>query len=151
MDSKKIKVRVRLIIIKNGKILLSFVRDENFHFFIGGKVEFGETLLQSCLREVEEECGGAKFNFKKILYIRDYIKPEKDEHSVELYILGDIDKFEELEGLKEAEFGDNHWQTWIDLDGLENIDVRPKGLVKQIVEDYKNNFSGETKYLGEID
>ena len=66
MDDKKIKVRVRLIIIKNDKILLSFVNDENFHFFIGGKMEFGETLLQACLREVAEECDGAKFNFKKI-------------------------------------------------------------------------------------
>jgi ADP-ribose pyrophosphatase YjhB (NUDIX family) len=114
-------------------------------------MEFGETLLQACNREIGEECGGAKFNFKKILYIRDFIKPEKNEHSVEVYILGDVDKFEELEGLKEAEFGDNHWQTWADLNKLENLDVRPKSLVKQIIGDYKHDFSGATKYLGEID
>jgi len=151
MDDRKIKVRVRLIIIKNNKILLSFVKDENFYFFIGGKMEFGETLLQACLREVTEECDGARFDFKKILYVRDYIKPEKNEHSLELYVLGDIDKFDELEGLKDPEFGDNHWQTWVDLSKLESLDVRPKKLVKLIIEDYKNNFSEETKYLGKVD
>lgn len=151
MDDKRVKVRVRLIVIKNDKILLSFVKDENFYFFIGGKMEFGETLLQACLREISEECNGAKFNFTKILYVRDYIKPEKNEHSLELYVLGDIDKFEELEGLKDPEFGDNHWQTWVDLGKLESLDVRPQKLVNLIIEDYKSNFSGETKYLGEID
>jgi len=144
-------VRVRLIVIKNEKILLSFVKDENFHFFIGGRMEFGETLLQACVREVAEECSGAKFNFQKILYVRDYIKLEKNEHSMELYVLGDIDKFDELEGLKDPEFGDNHWQTWVDLSKLEGLDVRPKKLVKLIIEDYKSDFSGETKYLGEVD
>lgn len=62
---KKIKVRVRLIIIKQSKILLSYVKDEDFYFYIGGKVEFGETIKQACVREIEEECG-AKFVFKKI-------------------------------------------------------------------------------------
>jgi ADP-ribose pyrophosphatase YjhB (NUDIX family) len=71
-----IKVRVRLIIIKEGKILLSFTETEDFYFYIGGKVGFGETLKEVAVREVAEECGGAAFTFKKILYIRDYIKPE---------------------------------------------------------------------------
>jgi len=81
----------------------------------------------------------------------NHIKLEKNEHSMELYVLGDIDKFDELEGLKDPEFGDNHWQTWVDLSKLESLDVRPKKLVKLIIEDCKSNFSGETKYLGEVD
>lgn len=147
---KKIKVRVRLIIIKQGKILLSYVKDENFYFYIGGKVEFGETIKQACIREIEEECR-AKFAFKKILYIRDFIMPENNEHSVELYILGDIDKFAEIEGVKDGEFAGNHWQTWIDLSRLNELDVRPKGLAEYLINDYQNGFSNETKYLGEID
>jgi len=150
MDNKKIKVRVRLIIIKQGKILLSYTNDEKFYFYIGGKVEYGETIKQACLREVEEECG-AKFFFKKILYIRDYIKPEQNEHSVELYVLGDIDKFEEIEGIKDKEFGGNHWQTWVDLDRLLKLDIRPKNLTSQLIADYQNGFSDKTKYLEEID
>lgn len=150
MGDKKIKVRVRLIIIKQGKILLSYTNDEKFYFYIGGKVEYGETIKQACLREVEEECS-AKFIFKKILYIRDFIKPEQNEHSLELYILGDIDKFEEIEGIKDKEFGGNHWQTWVDLNKLSQLDIRPKNLTNQLIADYQNGFLGETKYLEEID
>lgn len=150
MDGKKIKPRVRLIIIKKGKILLSYTNKEKYYFYIGGKVEYGETLIQACQREIEEECG-AEFVFKKILYVRDYIKPKENEHSLELYVLGEIDKFEEIEGVKDRQFDGNHWQTWVDLDRLHELDIRPKNLTSQLIADYQNQFSGETKYLGEID
>lgn len=150
MIEQKIKARVRLIIIKNNKILLSYTKDEDFYFYIGGKIEFRETIKKACIREVQEECK-ANFTFKKILYVRDFILPEIDEHSIEFFILGDVDKFEEIEGMKDEEFDGRHWQTWVDFGKLESLDVRPKKLVKLIIEDYKNNFSGETKYLGEID
>ncbi len=146
----KIKPRVRLIVIKDNKILLSYVKSENFYFYIGGKMEWGETIKHACEREVAEECK-ANFKFKKILYVRDYIKPKVDEHSIELYILGDIDKFEEVEGLKDDEFDGDHWQTWVDLDKLKDIDVRPKDLVKHIIDGYNKNFEENCIYLGEID
>lgn len=148
-DTQKIKPRVRLIIIKNNKILLSYVKSEDFYFYIGGKMEWGERLDKACQREALEEAK-ANFTFKKILYVRDYIKTEQNEHSLELYILGDIDKYEEVEGLLDDEFNGDHWQTWIEIDKLNDIDVKPKSLSVQIIEDYHNNFQGETKYLGEI-
>lgn len=149
MSDKKIKPRVRLILIKSNKILMSYVKSEDFYFYIGGKMEWGETIDQACKREVREEAG-ANFTLKKFLYIRDYIKPEQDEHSIELYILGDIDKYEEVEGQKDDEFNGDHWQTWVDLDKLETLDVRPKSLSKQIVADYRNGFKSDCLYLGEI-
>ncbi len=150
MLDKKIKPRVRLIVIKDNKILLSYVKSEDFYFYIGGKMEWGETIKQACQREMKEEAN-ANFDFKKIIYIRDYIKPDMDEHSIELYILGDIDKFKEVEGLRDEEFDGDHWQTWVDLDKLQNIDVRPKELVKQIIKDHKKGFKTGAIYLGEID
>lgn len=150
MKDLKVKLRVRLIIIKKGKILLSYVKDEDFYFYIGGKIGWGETVRQACGREVMEECK-ANFKFGKILYIRDYIRPEIGEHSVEIYILGDIDKFREVEGLEDDEFGGNHWQTWVDLDKLEEIDVRPKSLAGHIVRGYRSGFKDDCRYLGKID
>lgn len=150
MDERKIKVRVRLVIIKNNKILLSWNNEEKFYFYIGGKVEFGETLKEACEREIIEECGDVKFTFKKILYVRDFIRPEDDEHSVEFYILGDVDKFEEIEGIKDGEFDDEHWQSWISLNDLNKVKILPSTLTKIILEDYKNNFSSDTKYLEKI-
>lgn len=151
MDNRKIKPRVRLIIIKNYKILLSYVKSDNFYFYIGGKMEWGETVENACIREVKEECD-ADFKFGKILYVRDYIKPEQEEHSIELYVLGDINKTEVVEGFidKELDNGD-HWQTWVDLKNLKKLDVRPKGIVDQILKDYKDGFKQGAIYLGEID
>lgn len=150
MSDSKIKPRVRLIIIKNNKILLSYVKDEDFYFYIGGKMEFGETVEQACIREVAEECD-AKFTFKKILYVRDYIKPDENEHSLELYILGDIDKYDELVKYPDKEFPDNHWQDWVRLEDLPRTNVKPKNLTTQILNDYKDGFSHGAIYLKEID
>lgn len=152
MKSKShiINVRVRLIIIKKSKILLSYVKDEDFYFFIGGKMEYGETLLQTCEREIFEECR-AEFEFKKILYVRDYIKPKLNEHSLELYILGDVDKFEEIEGYADKEFEGNHWQTWVDLKRIDKINIRPKSLVEKLLHDYKKGFNNVIGYMGKVD
>ena len=153
MDDKKINVRVRLVIIKNGKILLHFTENGKFYFYTGGHLEFGETIKQACEREAMEETG-ANFTFKKILYIRDFIHPEDGEHSVEFFILGDLDKFEEIEGLHDpqsVEKGWKSWQNWIDLEKLKEINVKPKTLTRILLEDYKNRFTSETRYLGEID
>lgn len=149
-NNQRIKPRARLIIIKNGKILMSYVKDEDFYFFIGGKMEFGETLEETCKREVMEECK-ANFTFKKIVYVRDYIKPEEDEHSLELFILGDIDKFEEVEGLVDEEGKGNHYQTWIPLDKLGDFNIKPKGLIKKLLKDYKTGFKNGIGYIAEID
>lgn len=146
---KKIKPRVRLVIIKNKKILMSHVKDGDFYFFIGGKMEYGETLKHACEREIEEECK-AKFTFKKILYIRDYIKPEENEHSLEIFVLGDIDKFEEIDGMVDGEYKDTHREMWLSLDRLEKYNIKPKSLVKRIIGDYKNGFNTPIGYLGEI-
>lgn len=150
MIEQKIKVRVRLIIIKNNKILLSYTKDEDFYFYIGGKVEFGETIKEACVREVQEECK-ANFTFKKILYIRDFVLPEIDEHSIEFFILGDVDKFEEIEGIKDEEFDGKHWQTWVNMNKLSQINIKPRTLTEKILTSYQNGFSDDTEYVGVIE
>jgi len=149
--NQKIKPRVRLIVVKNNKLLLSYNSDGNFYFYIGGKVEFGETIKQACEREIKEECGeNVNFTFNKILYVRDYIKPAEDEHSVEFYILGDVDKFEEIEGKIDPEYEESHRQTWVDLNNLPD-NILPKTLTDILLDDYKNGFPRQGIYIGEID
>ena len=144
----KIKARVRLIIIKNEKLLVSYTSKENFYFYIGGKIEFGETIEEACEREIIEECGkDVVFSFNKVLYIRDYIK--EDEHSIEFYILGDINKYLEVEGKVDPEYPESHTQTWVDMGNLpENL--LPKSLTKILLEDYKKDFPRQGIYLGKI-
>ena len=98
MSHQQIHVRLRVVIIKNGRLLVQYRQTDNYYHYVGGHLEYGETILEGCQREIAEECINAKFEFKKILYIRDFIYPKDNQHSVELFILGDIDKSEELEG-----------------------------------------------------
>lgn len=146
---QKINVRVRLVIINQGKILLSYVKDEDFYFYIGGKMEYGETVKQACQREIKEECA-ANFTFRKILYVRDFIIPKINEHSLELFILGDIDQFKQVEGKIDPEFGDNKWQTWVDLNKLSQIKVLPQQLTPRLLKDYQSDFNNPVSYLGAI-
>lgn len=146
----KIKVRLRLVIIKNNKLLAHYTQEDDFYFYIGGKLEYGETLKQGWEREILEELGDdIEFTFKKILYVRDFIHSGDNEHSLELYILGDINKFEGVEGRPDPEFDGKKWPVWLDMDNLPD-NLYPKSLSKKLVEEYKAGFPKEGEYIGEI-
>lgn len=146
----KIKIRLRFVIIKHNKLLAYYTKDEDFYFYIGGKLEFGETVEEGWAREIKEELGeDAVFTFKKILYIRDYIVEKDNEHSLELFILGDINKFEEIEGRPDPEFDGRKWPTWLDLNNLPK-NLHPKPLTQKILEDYKNGFPNQGEYVGRM-
>ncbi len=71
---QKIKIRLRLVIIKQNKLLAYYDSIEDYYFYIGGKLEFGETVEKGWTREIHEELGeDVEFTFEKILYIRDFI------------------------------------------------------------------------------
>jgi len=125
---------------------------DDYYFYIGGKLEYGETVEEGWKREIEEELGDdVEFTFKKILYIRDFILPEKNEHSLELFILGDINKYMEIDERPDPEYDGKKWPKWLDLNNLPD-NLYPKPLTKKLVDDYKNGFeniSGE--YVGRMD
>ena len=147
----KIKIRLRFVIIKHNKLLAYYTKDDDFYFYIGGKLEYGETIEEGWKREIKEELGEEViFTFKKILYVRDYIVKENNEHSLELFILGDIDKFEEIEGRPDPEFNGRKWPTWLDLNNLPD-NLFPKPLSKRLFRDYKAGFPKEGEYVGRMD
>ena len=47
----------RGIVVKDGKILLSYIPESDFYMTPGGGVEDGETLSECCIREIAEETG----------------------------------------------------------------------------------------------
>ena len=69
MENNKIKVRLRLVIIKNNKLLAHYTQDDDFYFYIGGKLEYGETIKQGWEREILEELGDdIQFTIIKKIY-----------------------------------------------------------------------------------
>lgn len=152
MDEHKINVRLRLIIIKNGKLLVEHNSKRDFCFYVGGHLEYGETILEGCKREIVEECGeGTTFELQKVLYVRDFFDPDNGEQNVEFFILGNINRFEELEHRLDSQHPEGHmWLTWLDMEDLpENL--FPKPLTKKLLEDYKKNFPNAGEYVGRMD
>lgn len=151
MNSHKINVRLRMIIIKNKKLLTTYTKNGDFYYYVGGHLEFGETILEGCKREISEECGkGTEFNFKKILYIRDFCDINENDQNVELFILGDINKFEELEHHFDPQHKDGRvWLTWLDIENLPK-NLFPKTLNTKLLDDFKNGFQNTGEYVGEI-
>ena len=148
---KPINIRLRLVVIKNGKVLVQYRQKGNYYHYFGGHLERGETVLEGCIRETAEECDGAKFEFQKILYISDFILPDKDEHSLELFILGDLDKFEELEHHFDPEHPNNDvWCTWIDINHLPD-NLLPHKLSQILLKDYSSGFPNSGVYVGNLD
>lgn len=147
----KIKIRLRLVIIKQDKLLGYYDSIEDYYFYIGGKLEFGETIEEGCKREIKEELGDdAEFKFIKVLYIRDFILPEHNEHSLELFILGETNKFTEVNKRPDPESDGKKWPEWLDMNNLPN-NLRPHNLSLKMTEDYKKGFPREGEYVGKID
>ncbi|MBU0569429.1 NUDIX domain-containing protein [Patescibacteria group bacterium] len=147
----KINVRVRLVVIHNKKVLVQYREMGKFYHYIGGHLEYGETIENACEREVGEECGrGVEFDFQKILYIRDFIDPNEEGHSVEFFILGSINKTDNLEGLKDPQHPDGSvWLTWLDIKNLPD-NLLPKTLSQKLLDDFNDGFPKEGEYIGEI-
>lgn len=144
------KVRLRLIVIKNGKLLVCYNESKDYYFYIGGKLDYGETVIEGCKREIKEELGeDIDFEFEKIMYIRDFLLPEEKEHSLELFILGHINKFEEVEGKRDPQHDGDLWATWLDINNLPDS-LYPKALSKRLQEDYKLGFSKQGEYVGRL-
>ena len=151
VKNRKIKVRLRLVIIKNSKLLVTYDSVDDYYYYLGGKLEFGETIKEGAIREIKEELGNnIRFTFKKILYIRDFLQPEKDEHSLELFILGEVNKFMELEHHLDPEHGDKKWATWLDIKNLPD-NLYPKPLSRKLLDDYRESFTHTGEYVGKMD
>ena len=148
----KINIRVRLVVIHDKTVLVQYREKDKYYHYIGGHLEYGETVEQACVRETKEECGDkVNFEFQKILYIRDFIQLENDEHSVELFILGNSNNYENLEGLKDPEHLDGSvWLTWLDINRLPD-NLLPKTLSARLLKDFNNGFPGMGEYIGQIE
>lgn len=69
---EKIRQAGRGIIIKDGKILLTYENNTDVFMTPGGGLEDGESLEECCVRELKEEAGLIVKPLKQILKINEY-------------------------------------------------------------------------------
>ena len=74
MTIKPIRTAARAVIICDGKLLVTKMRDQRGVFYIlpGGGQQPGETLEQTVVRECLEEVG-LQVTVQRLLYVREYI------------------------------------------------------------------------------
>ena len=128
---KRPRVSIALKIKKDGKILLG--KRKKFPMawgFPGGKLDFGESIEKSTIREVDEEVG-IKVKNLGFATITNDILDEIDEHFVTVIMTADYDSGEVI--LKEPEKCEK-WD-WFNWDNL------PEPLSSPVINLREQNFS----------
>jgi len=113
-----------LVIVKDGKLLVSNDGKDNFFKIPGGKVKFGESLENCAIRELKEEAGFKGKIISKLPTLKLSKKPQTSEKmNIFLYhFMGEIENFKNNFNSFEH-FG--HKICWVKIDSLNKEDVAP--------------------------
>ncbi len=138
-------VRVNGILIENSKLLLIEQRVSGTRAWAhpGGKPEAGETLEESCIREVKEETG-LDVSVEELLYVTERIN--KDEHVV-------IISFRIRREGGKLGTGDGHEFKTGKIKGVRMIpfdELEGLGFSREYVNMVKTNFPDNGSYRGNI-
>ena len=125
----------RAIIIKDNKLLVFFRRrirngkEVTYYAIPGGHVEENESLSDCVIRELKEEMN---IDIRIISYLGNIIVDNKEENYFHCEIVGGELKFggEELERCND----DNYYEIrWLDLNDIDNSDIRAINLIKKVI------------------
>ena len=104
--------------LENGKVVLQYRSPEKNHWsgyaFPGGHIEEGESLVESVIREIEEETGLTIFN-PRLVAVKNWEPDDGTRYIVFCY------KATEFTGqLRSSEEGE---VSWVEKDQLEKLDL----------------------------
>ncbi|MDO4283090.1 MAG: NUDIX domain-containing protein [Clostridia bacterium] len=130
----KLNVRAAGIVIHNHRVLFHKSPKNDYYALIGGRVKIGEDSVNTIKREIMEEMGKEIEIVKEFAYIENFfaMKGNKYHELMTVYqveFVNENDKKIEdtlkcVEPNKELSF------EWIDIDKLNEFDIRPR-LIKE--------------------
>lgn len=104
-------LRIRALIVHDGKLLVMRNSANDFYCLPGGKLELGETVHEGLKREITEELGIAP-QIGRLIFTNSYMEKNGDQ-SVELIfeVTNTEDYLDEkkLKGTHSFEFNDIYW------------------------------------------
>jgi len=112
------------VIIEDGKLLVTNDGKDDFYKIPGGKVKDGETLEETCLRELEEETGFRCRIIKKLSTMKLDKKPGTDGrmkielHHYQCELIKPVKNYDSFEY-------EGHEVRWIEINKLERNQIAP--------------------------
>ena len=100
----------RGIVIKDGKILLSYESNEDKYIIPGGGVEEGETFAECCAREIKEETGIIVKPIEEYLEIEEFFL---NWQHIQHYFLCEFVEDTGTQALTDAEIKNGDVPRWI--------------------------------------
>lgn len=137
-ENHTLNVRAAALIIHNNKVLLHKNVNEEYFALLGGRVKLGESSLETVKREVMEELGKEIevtgycctienfFNFRdseyhEIMFVHFAEFVNEDDKKIE-------DTLKNVEGKEQLEY------RWLDLDKINEYQIRPEEIKKVLSE-----------------
>lgn len=121
--------RVSGAVIKNNKIMLNKLKNDDFWTFVGGKVAFGESSEKAIIREYFEETGATIEVERLVACVENFfVFNSKQWHEILFfYVLkdenGELDIFEGERAIRDNSDG---IYKWFDLTELDKIKIQPE-------------------------
>lgn len=145
---QKINVTVRALIVHRGHLLLTRWKD-GYAFPIGGRVEHGETLVETLKREVREETGREVVGYR-LLYTNENFFPlsQMDYHEYGWFYLVELDR----PAIELGETGANPDHPELNLEYvsiplLGSANVLPAFLPGVLPADFAAGFPDSCKHI----
>ena len=128
--------RVGAIIIHDKKILLMRNPEAPYLYSVGGRVNYNETTQEAVIREVFEETGLTLEVDRPVFFHEQFFDEEvTGEHFHEVavyYLMKDIDDLSGLDCASVTERGVSEELVWIPLDELEQHNIVPVSIAKEL-------------------
>ncbi|MCA9379800.1 NUDIX domain-containing protein [Candidatus Dojkabacteria bacterium] len=140
-DGLILNIRVLLLIEYKSGYLFE-LNNDGYYFAIGGRVKFGESSLESAIRELKEELNYDGLELELIGLIENFfITGERSVHEMNFVYGGEVTDEIDFENLKSDHQGFN----FLLPEEVQSNDVRPKVLKQLILE-----LSQNSKEIGEF-
>jgi ADP-ribose pyrophosphatase YjhB (NUDIX family) len=128
---KQVRVSVRSICIRDGKLLVQRPADEptSCYAFTGGRLEVGDTFESRIRAEYDEELGGRLARVSYLFVVENrFTVPEGLVHTVEHFLEVELEPGES--GTREPHLV----HSWLPLDSLAAVDLRPRVVRDALVD-----------------
>jgi 8-oxo-dGTP pyrophosphatase MutT (NUDIX family) len=149
-EGQRVNVVVRGLIFNDDHLLLTQWRDDGVAFPIGGRVEFGEPLVETLRREVQEETGTQVTAFRLVYFAENLFTTEKGGqfHEYGWYFRVEVDR--PVCALNETIPNPDHPDLvirYLALDKIGSVTFWPPFLPRYLPSDWAQGFIQNPRYI----